>query len=161
MATDNTGTTNSPYDAVTIETIAGEIQAAPLNTSIGNLDTAVQSHSHPLDSTVGWDSMKSSFRPPDTGDSTNRWRLVSGEKTVTISASTQGWVDVTFATDSDQGDPSFIIAPRVTASGDSTNKNISTHNHSTTSVRLNAKYLDGASATGDVDVHWMAYGKVA
>ena len=111
MATDNTGTANSPYNAVSIETISGEIQAAPLNTSLGNLDTAVESHTHPLDSNVGFDSMKSSFRPVDTGDSTNRWRLVSGRVSITPTYGDAGKGSLAlFVSGMDQGDPGFSTA---------------------------------------------------
>ena len=165
MATDNTGTANSPYNAVSIETISGEIQAAPLNTSLGNLDTAVESHTHPLDSNVGWDAMKSSFRPVDTGDSSDRWRLVSGTKPVTL-ASGLGNATITFATDADQGDPSFSGPDSIVVTGNVTDYTggggqmtvmFSSPSNSTCEVYVD----DPENHSGSENVAWTAYGKVA
>ena len=167
MSTDNTGTANSPYNAVTIETISGEIQAGPHNTNYGNLDTAIESHTHPLDGLVGLDSMKSSYRPPDTGDSTNHWRLVSGTKTVTVSYGA-GTAQITFATDADQGDPSFTTAPRTVitvlyAGGTFPDAMLVAGSGSvpSTTTAIANVYDAVGTYSGSAVVHWIAYGKVA
>lgn len=166
MATDNTGTANSPYDAVVTETIGGEIQAAPLNTGIGNLETAVESHTHPLDSSVGWDSMKSSFRPPDTGDSTNRWRLVSGADDITISGgSNDSNGSVLFATDATQGNPAFTTMPDITAciytSSEVYGYVVQLTGVTSTSFNYDVFEMNGGTHGGSLSVRWYAYGKVA
>lgn len=162
MATDNTGTTNSPYDAITIETIAGEIQAAPLNTSLGNLDTAVQSHAHPLDGAVGWDSLKADLAVIDGVDQSNRWAMVCGTKNITTTGG-YGTVTITFASDADQGDPSFTTAPRVVATvfSSSGKYNLRISVASTTATTVQANELDGGSGATTLGCYWMAYGKVA
>lgn len=158
MATDNTGTANSPYDSITVETIAGEIQAGPHNTNVGNLKTAGQSHAHPLDAQVGRDSMKSNFRPPDTGDSTNKWRMVCGTSSITISAGS-GVAVVTFATDADQGDPAFSVAPIVVAAV-GPNLMGGVDGISTTGCVVHAYKASGAGG-GTTTAQWIAYGKIA
>ena len=164
MATDQTGTARSPYDDVTTETLSGEIKAGPHNTSLANLEIAIEAHRHNLNGTVGWDSMKSNFRPPDTGDSSNRWRMVCGTETITYAAGsiTVGGT-ITFATDADQGDPSFTTAPRLLITIQSVTAGAAVlplvSSLSTTSAGINLDYLE--TATGTVIVHWIAYGKVA
>ena len=166
MATDRTGTAAAPYNNVVVETVSGEILSAPPNMNDANLKMAVQSHMHGLNGKVGFDSMKADFRPPDTGDSTNRWRWICGTKTGSI-AGGAGSAIVVFATDADQGDPSFTTAPRTTASvrtrGGGINPILITTMNpvSTTGATFLLYELESGASTGDVIIHWMAYGKIA
>lgn len=166
MALDRTGPASAPYNNIETETVAGEIKAGPLNTNVANLKMAGQTHMHELNGKVGWDSMKSDFRPPDTGDSTSRWRTVSGVITI-AGSSGSGSGTITFATDSDQGDPSFTTAPRlvVTAcAGSGSGEWMADYPYSgpaTTNVTIQVNQLNGGTNTGSVKVYWIAYGKVA
>ena len=145
---------------MTTETISGEISAAPHNTNVGNLKTALQSHTHGLDNKVGWDSMKSDFRPPDTGDSTNRWRVVSGTKTVALTSGS-GTATITFATDADQGDPAFTSAPVVLFGCENLLPVYGyTSSVTTTTCALRAHQIDATTITGNVDMYWIAMGQV-
>jgi len=163
MATDRTGAAAAPYNNVATETVSGEIRAAPLNTTAANLKMAAQSHMHELNGKVGWDSMKADFQPPDTGDSSNRWRMVCGEGSVTFAGTAIGTATVTFATDADQGDPSFSVAPRVTAVV--TNRYyhlyLANDDTTTTTFKMYMATLSGGVATATIDFEWIAYGKVA
>ena len=160
MATTQTGATKSPYNNIATETLSGEIQAGPHNTNAANLKIAVQSHIHSLDNTVGRESMKSNFRPPDTGDASNRWRMVCGTSDIDVIGGT-GDETVTFATDADQGDPSFTTAPRVTAIGIQHDYILSLASPTTTTVIISAQEANGGTATRTLSIHWIAYGKVA
>jgi len=164
MATDRTLGPASPNNAITTETVSGEIQAGPLNTNFGNLEIAVETHLHGLNAQVGWDSMKSNFRPPDTGDSSNRWRMVCGKETIVIAGGQNSKAaTITFASDADQGDPSFSAAPRVVATiyGASVGYAIVTDIASSSTATITIYELNGGTTGGTVQVHWMAYGKVA
>jgi hypothetical protein len=166
MAISKTSSASAPYDNVVVETLAGEIQAGPHNTNAANLKTAVQSHVHELEGKLGFDSMAADFRPPDTGDSTNRWRWICGTKAGSVTGGTGNAV-VVFATDADQGDPSFTTAPRVTATVTTVGGGVGgtvvyTMNPiTTTGATFLLKNLDGGTTTGTVNIHWMAYGKIA
>jgi len=120
----------------------------------------VETHLHGLNAQVGWDSMKSNFRPPDTGDASNRWRMVCGGKSYSISGG-NGSVVVTFASDADQGDPSFTTAPRVTVTSVQYNYIPAVVVATTTTVEIDVEEPNGGTTNRDVDVHWIAYGKVA
>ena len=166
MATTNTGSANSPYNNVVVETVSGEIKAGPHNTNSANLKIAVQAHTHSLDSMVGWISLRSAFRPPDTGDSTNRWRWVCGTATGSVTSGS-GTVQITFATDADQGDPAFTTAPRVTAIVSASAGGFdAVVTRFASAITTTAAYfllseLNGGTSTGSVTIHWMAYGKIA
>jgi hypothetical protein len=166
LAISKTSTASPPYDNVVVETLAGEIRAGPHNTNAANLKTAAQSHVHELEGKIGFDSLQADFRPPDTGDSTNRWRLVCGVKAGSITNG-EGGATVTFATDADQGDPSFTTAPRTTATvttvgGGVGSVVVRTMNPiTTTAVSFGLTELNGATNSGTVNIHWMAYGKIA
>ena len=166
MATDQTRVARSPYDNIATEVISGQITAEPHNTNRANLKIAVQGHVHGLNTMVGWDSMKADFRPVDTGDETNRWRMVSGLKTI-AATSGAGSATVTFATDSDQGDPEFTDSPRFVATacgGSGVGEWMCDYPYSgplPTLIGIVVHQLNGGTSSGNVNVFWIAYGKVA
>jgi len=166
MATDRTLGPASPNNAITTETVSGEIQAGPLNTNFGNLEIAVETHLHGLNAQVGWDSMKSNFRPPDTGDSSNRWRMVCAATSYTVVGGGGSKV-ITFATDADQGDPSFTTAPCVTVTIEGVAAdigwiaNLGNGTVTTSGFQVDIVEDDGGTHTEAVEIHWIAYGKVA
>ena len=166
MATTKTSTASPPYDNVVVETVSGEIKAGPHNTTSANLKMAAQSHVHELESKVGFSSLKADFRPPDTGDSTNRWRWVCGVKAGSITNGA-GFAVVVFATDADQGDPSFTTAPRVTATVTTVAGGLAgivirgMNPVTTTGATFLMTEMANGTSTGSVNIHWMAYGKIA
>jgi len=174
MATTKTGTAidasgNAIDVTVTSLTNGTLADASDVMATLNDLETDVEGHSHSLDTAVGYDSMLASYRPPDTGDSTDRWRLVSGMLPVTISngSNTSSVQTVTFATDSDQGDPSFTEAPRVTLtvrdpqSYEGFHVQLAALLGDGTLFTFYAFELDGGTQGSTIYVQWMAYGKVA
>jgi len=164
MATTKTGT---PIDAsgnaidTSIVTVANGTlaDANDIMSSLNDIETDLEGHSHSLDSKVGWDSMLTGYKPPSTGDATNKWRLVCGTETMSVAGGV-GSAVVSFATDSDQGNPSFIATPRVNITPD-----IGTHDGmfyidlvNTTTAAIG---YEGATGTFTAHIFWFAYGKVA
>ena len=161
MATSKTSTASAPYNNVVVETVSGEIKAGPHNTNSANLKTAVQSHVHELEGKNGFDSMAADFRPPDTGDSTNRWRMVGGAVSLQFSGGTASAL-ITFATDSDQGDPSFTTAPRITVTMSQTcDAVVFTDPPDTTTCMVRAGHRTDSGYALARPAHWIAYGKIA
>lgn len=152
--------TGTPSTTVSLETISGQITAAPHNTNYGAIETAFEAHTHDLVA----ERVKSIH-------ATKKYALVSGTKTVTLSSG-GAEATITFATDADQGDPSFTVRPRFTATASqrtvgtgvgSYAVSISepgTTNPSTTACVIYVESVGGTEA-GDVYVNWLAYGEVA
>ena len=168
MATTKTGTpidaSGNAIDTAIVTVANGSLaDANDIMASLNDIEADLEGHSHSLDSKVGYDSFLASCNPVDGVDSANRWAMVSGEKTFILTSGT-ATATITFATDSDQGDPSFTTAPRVALTVRDLSQNVNATvvtTPSTTSVLIRATILNGGTTEVSVDVNWMAYGKVA
>lgn len=172
MATTKTGTaidaSGSSIDVTVTALSNGSLaDANDVMATLNDIETDLEGHMHSLDLKVGYDSMIASYRPPDTGDSSDRWRMVCGSKSVTIvdGQNKSPNVLVYFDDESDQGDPSFTTAPRVVLTATDAQSHygycVQTDAVATTGFSFYVFELDGGSHGEALDIHWTAYGKVA
>lgn len=162
----DTGTAKSPYNSVTTETISGEIAAAPHNTNVSNLKSAVEGHVHDLTAGCVDDDELANLRWRSV-DASDKWVMVSGTKSVTMTNGA-GEAALSFAADAEQGDPSFSATPQIVIVGEYPSAGISQFTHpsvinvrapSPTATTIVATQLDGGSDSGTLTVHWIAVGK--
>ena len=170
MATTKTGTAidasgNAINISVTSLTNGSLADANDVMATLNDIETDVEGHSHSLDGAVGWDSLLASFRPPDTGDSSNRYRILTGFKTGTVLSGGTAQATITFASDADQGSLNFVggDTPRFIASivSGTVECNATVKSCSTVSAVLVVTEINGGASSVGIDIYWMAFGRVA
>jgi hypothetical protein len=155
--------TGTPSVTTSVETIAGQITAAPHNTNYGDLSTKFNAHTHDLASDCVGDTELDAQRVRSV-HATKKYALVSGRKSFTASGTSDS-VTITFATDADQGDPGFTANPRfvayviaVTGVGGYAYA-YALEPYTTDEIHVSVIWASAESGPAFID--WFAYGEVA
>ena len=159
--------TGTPSTSIAVETISGQITAAPHNTNYGEIATDFNAHTHDIVAGAVTDTELDAHRVRSIHAS-NNYALVSGVKNGTFGAlDTYVAVTITFATDASQGDPVFTVAPVVTVALEDVSDGVTIATArvtiappSTTAV-VATVHASAAPGGGTFNVYWMAYGRTA